>query len=934
MNGLASTHLLKVWYNGHALRIADGHSRVGLTLMTTDLTFGQWLKRRRSGLGFTQAELGRRVGYAAVTIRKIEADEMRPSRQAAEKLAEELNIPPEDRAAFIRFARDEGELPDLPTHTVSSIPAPAAPVLSPSAALPPGGRAAVEFPSQVTLDAPRHNLPVPPTPLIGREQEQATLEGWLAGETVRLVTLTGPGGVGKTRLAVQVAADVLDHFADGVYFVHLAPIDDPALVASTIARTLSIPEAGGRPLTESLADFVRNKRLLLALDNFEQVVEAAPVVADLLQVAPQLKVLVTSREVLRVRGEHAFTVPPLPAPAETKDPGPQTEDPDAQSWVFSYPAVQLFVARAQAAQADFVLTQENAPAVAAICARLDGLPLAIELAAARSRLLSPQAMLARLEPVLKFLTGGARDLPARQQTLRATLDWSYGLLDEAEKTVFRRLAVFVGGCTLEAAETVCHADGPLPDVLASLGSLVDKSLLRQYEGVAGEARFRRLRVIREYALERLVESGEAEMIGRQHAHFFLTLAEAVEPELMGANQAASLDRLEMEYDNLRAAVDWYQASGDIEGGLRLAMALHRFWEMRVHLREGYHQLDKLLHSPAQPTTRRAGALRMAGRLAFGVGNYMAARTHFQESLALARELGDKQSIAAALNNLGLVAEYGLNDYLEAHVLYEESLAIRRELGNKRGIAAVLNNLANVADYEGNYSRARTLHKESLILGRELGDLRNIAISLNNLGVLARNEAQYAEARSYFEESLSLRRKLNDQPGIASSLNNLALVVCHQGEYAHARALCQESLLIGREIADRRSMAYSLYYLGLVACREGDYTVGGLRLGESLAMRRELGDRQGIGHCLAGLAGLAAALAQPERAGRLMGASTALLEAIGTRVPPADWAIYDSSLASAHLTLGEDRFAAAEAEGGAMPLEEAVTYALNGVTREV
>ena len=424
------------------------------------------------------------------------------------------------------------------------------------------------------------------------------------------------------------------------------------------------------------------------------------------------------------------------------------------------------------------------------------------------------------------------------------------------------------------------------------------------------------------------------MIGRQHARFFLTLAEAVEPELMGANQAASLDRLEMEYDNLRAAMDWYRANGDIEGGLRLAMALPRFWEMRVHLREGYHQLDKLLTSPSQPTLRRAGALRMAGRLAFGVGDYTAARTHFQESLALARELGDKQSIAAALNNLGLVAEYGLNDYLAAGVLYEESLAIRRELGEKRGIAAVLNNLANVADYEGDYSRARTLHQESLIIGHELGDLRNIAISLNNLGVLARNEAQYAEARSCFEESLSIRRKLSDQPGIASSLNNLALVVCHQGEYAHARSLCQESLLIGREIADRRSMAYSLYYLGLVACREGDYTVAATRLSESLAMRRELNDRQGIGHCLAGLAGLAAALAQPERAGRLLGASTALLEAIGTRVPPADWAIYDHSLASVAHTLGEDRFATAVAEGRAMPLDQALTYALNGVARDV
>ncbi len=1064
--------------------------------MATDLTFGQWLKRRRSGLGFTQAELGRRVGYAVATIRKIEGDEMRPSRQLAEKLADELAIAAEERAAFIRFARDEGEPPALPTLAAASVPTPPSPAPPPSAAtVPPSGtvtflftdiegssalwerhpqamahslahhhallrhaietaggyvfklvgdafcaafatpqrallaavaaqqalqapdatwgetghlrvrmgihlgpaewddddyatndtlnRASrvmaaghggqilltsavvevvsrqpvgevtwrdlgvhrlrglsqperlyqlmapdlrVEFPSPRTLEAPRHNLPVAPTPLIGREQELATLKAWLQRETVRLVTLTGPGGVGKTRLAVQVAADEVDDFADGVYFVNLAAIDDPNLVTTTIARTLGVSEAGSRSVIESLTDFVRDKRLMLVLDNFEQVVEAGPRIADLLQAAPHLKALVTSREVLHVRGEHGFTVPPLPVPPEAKDARPGSARRAAQSGIASYAGVQLFVARAQAAKADFVLTEENAPAVAEICTRLDGLPLAIELAAARIRLLSPQAMLARLEPVLKFLTAGPRDLPARQQTLRATLDWSYGLLDEAEKALFRRLAVFVGGCTLEAAEAICNADGALPDALVSLGSLVDKNLIRQYEGADGQVRLRRLRVIREYALERLEESGEGPGLRQQHAAFFLKLAETADPHLLGREQAVWLNRLETEHDNLRAALDRCTTGGDFEVGLRLAGQLWRFWYLRGYLQEGRRWLEGVLSATAEmASAARAKALFGAGVLAWRQGDYAAAQGLHGEGLALNRQLGDRKGIADSLNNLGIIASRQ-GDYSQARLLYGESLALMRELGEKRGVAVLLNNLGLVAVNQGDYATARGYYTETLAIMEALGDRRNMATALNNLGEVSFAQGDDTAAAGYHEASLAIMRELGDQRGIALSLTNLGLVAWRGGNPAAASALHEESLALWREVGDKHGIAAALNNLAPVLQDQGNAMAAAAVLKESLALRQEAGDKYGIGRCLVGLAGLAMARTEPTRAGRLLGATAALLDTIGGRLDALDRQVYERTRASVQAALGEDA-SAAWAEGQAMPLEAAVAYAL-------
>jgi predicted ATPase/transcriptional regulator with XRE-family HTH domain len=475
--------------------------------MDATLSFGQWLKQRRRALDLTQAELARRLGCATVTLQKIELDERRPSKELAERLSELLQLPAAERAAFLRVARAELTADRL--------------------AEPAVGRQGVA-PWQAQPH-PTHNLPLQLTSFVGRELELAGVQQMLLDPAIRLLTLTGPGGTGKTRLALQVATAQLDAFRDGVWFVDLAPISDAGLVVTAIAQTLGVRQSGGQTLLEGLTTALRERQRLLVLDNFEQVLDAATVVSALLGLAPQLTVLVTSRETLHLYGEHEYPVPPLPVPDPHRLP--------ALEAVSQYAAVALFIQRAQAVKPDFQVTNATAPAVAEICERLDGLPLAIELAAARSRHFAPEALLARLASRLRTLTGGARDRPARHQTIRAAIDWSYNLLAPDEQRLFWRLAVFVGGWTLEAAEAVCNREGDLAlDMLEGLQSLADKSLLRQEMGSDGEPRFRRLETIREYAREHLEESGEAEELRQRHAAYFLALAERAEPELRGHEQ--------------------------------------------------------------------------------------------------------------------------------------------------------------------------------------------------------------------------------------------------------------------------------------------------------------------------------------------------------------------------------------------------------------
>jgi predicted ATPase/class 3 adenylate cyclase len=633
-----------------------------------------------------------------------------------------------------------------------------------------------DFPPLRTLERHRHNLPVQATPLIGRERELDEVRRRLLREDVRLVTLTGPGGSGKTRLSLQIAADVIEHFADGVFFVSLAPVSDPNLVAAAAAQALGVQDGGARPLAESLALHLERKRMLLVLDNFEQVLDAASLVAGLIRSCPQLKVVATSRAVLHVYGEHDVAVPPLGLPP--RRPLPAIEQ------LMQYEAVRLFVERAQAAKTGFALTADNAPAVAEICHRLDGLPLAIELAAARARLLTPEAILSRLENRLSLLTGGARDLPARQQTLRSTIAWSHDLLSPDEQQLYRRLTVFIGGCTLEAAEAVCRPEsGPAIDALEGLAALVDKSLLRQVEGVNGETRVEMLETIREFGREQLERSGEVGALRRRHAEYFRALVEEADPHLRGPGAAAWLDRLDAEHDNLRAALAWSVETGEAALGLRMAGILAWFWRLRGHLREGRRWLEAVLAASREVRTPlRVRALNGLGLLTFSEVDV--ATPLLDESLALAQELGDQSGIAWALYTTGRVGA----DYERSAVVLGESLSRFRALDDVVGAAYACFTSGNVAVRRGDYVQAVALFEQSLALGRQAGDTWAIASALMNAAELARVLREFERAVTMLKESLGYYLALRAAWGICLVLDMMAVVGAERGQSERAARL--------------------------------------------------------------------------------------------------------------------------------------------------
>ena len=734
-----------------------------------------------------------------------------------------------------------------------------------------------EFPSLGTLDAHPNNLPLQLTSLVGREREVAQVCERLSRLEVRLLTLTGAGGMGKTRLGLQAAAELADDFEDGVFFVSLATVSDPTLVAPTVAGTLEVKEAGGEQLIEGLKRYLREKRVLLVLDNFEQVLEAAPVVTELLSAAPHLKVLATSRTPMRLYGEYEYSVPPLALP----DPG----RPLLVERLTQYEAVRLFIERARAAKADFSVTAENAQAVAEICARLDGLPLAMELAAARIKLLSPQALLARLNNKLKLLTGGPRDLPQRQRTLRGTIEWSYELLDEGERVLFARLAVFSGGRTLEAMEAICDAERNLPiDVFDGVSSLVDKSLLRQEEGIGGEPRFVMLETVHEYARERLEQSGEAEATKRAHAEHFLALAEEAEPELKGTRQCEWLEHLNAEHDNMRAAFYWMLEDGDVELGLRLAGALRRFWHVRGHFDEGRRWLEQALAKDSRTSaSARAKALDAIGTLAHDQGDIDRAEEVAREGLKLSAG-ADAESgrVASFRRTLGITAERQ-GDYERATKLYEESLALYREVEDRWGIASILLSLGNVFVVREEHERAKQLYRESLMVSRESGDPEQFATGLANLGYEHLLEGDHERATALNEEAAGLYRDRGSRGGLVYALDNLAWAALVRGDHERARALHEETL----------------------------------------ALCRELGDRLIGSESMEGLACAAAARGEAERSARLFGAA----EALGYQQAPAERALREPYLAAARSMLEEAAWEAAWAEGRAMTFEEAVAYAL-------
>jgi predicted ATPase/DNA-binding CsgD family transcriptional regulator len=726
----------------------------------------------------------------------------------------------------------------------------------------------------------RQRLPVSPTPLIGREREVAAARRSLERPEVRLLTLTGPAGTGKTRLALAVAVAVAEDFTHGAVFVDLAPVKDPTHVPLAIAYALGLREAGRKPLRDTLRDYLQDKHLLLVLDNLEHLLSAGPMIAELLLASDELKVLATSRSVLRVYGEHDLPVPPLDLPRVA-----DVLDFDRLS---QCGAIRLFVERAQAAEPSFLFTPENAGLVETICRRLDALPLAIELAAARVRLLSLEALLTRLERRLAVLVGGARNLPQRHQTLRGAIDSSYELLRPREQALFRRLGIFVGGCTLLAAAAVgASADPAEADGLEAMASLVDASLIAQQPGVSGEPRFQMLETLREYALEQLAATGELEATYRAHAEFYVAFAERAEREQSSPQQRLVWDRLTEDHDNVRAVVRWCVETGEAELGLRLAGAMHLFWHLRGHIGEGRAQTQRVLALPSASlvSVARGKALFTAGFLARIQGDLADARARFTEELEIGKALDDHGLVAYARSGLGAVA-VDFDDTASARQHVELSLKLSTELGDRWMQANSLYWLAEIAKRERNWPTAHKLMEQSLAIWRQLGDRWGVAQNLWALGYCGLAEGDYSAGRAAFEEALSIERALDRKQGVAHNLLGLGWIALEQGEAAEAERW----------------------------------------LGEAIEVELEVGRVPRIAEGLEGLASAAASQHDPKRALLLLGAADAAWEAMSHRVAFVERVAVDRWLTPARQALGEIAANSAWTAGRAMSLREAVTSA--------
>jgi predicted ATPase len=713
--------------------------------------------------------------------------------------------------------------------------------------------------------------------LIGRAQEVEMVCALMRSDEVRLVTLTGPGGAGKTRLALHVARELACEFADGVRVVALDVVRDPGLVAASIAHSLDLKYAAQQPPEQQLSAFLKGRHMLLVLDNFEQLLAAAPLLDGLLAAAPWLKLLITSRALLHTSDEQEFPVPPLALPNLRRLPPLRV--------LAEVPSVALFMIRAQTATPEFTLTNENAKTVAEICVHLEGLPLAIELAAARTRLFSPQAIRERLNQRLQLLSGGVAGLPARQGSLRAVLAWSYELLDLAEQQLFARLAVFVGGFTVDAVEQVCGDD---IDVLNGLSTLLDNNLLWREVYADGEPRFGMLETIRAYAVDRLAAEGDTTTRLRQrHALYALQLVERIAPQLSGPRQVQLLDELAREHENIRAAIEWLLMTKQVELAAALGCALWRYWISHGHLREARGWMQQVLEQREHLSIPlRAQVVGVTAGLAFHQSDLLYALPLFEEHVTLERALGDPPRIARASNSLGVVLrEQG--QYGRAQQLFEESLCLYRELGNQQAIGAGLHNLGLLAHLRGNSAAGIALLEESLALRRRVGDVWGIAFALNDLAHLLVEQRQFERAPALFEECLGLFHQLGERQGIAASLCYQATMLFEQQQYAEARAL----------------------------------------LIQSLRLRQELGEMQGIHDCLIHLGRVAGATARPSRAARLYGAAEALSRMTSIALPAIEQARHAQYIAQAQLLLPPGDWARAWRQGQALSLEQALSYAM-------
>lgn len=745
---------------------------------TTDSpSFGALLRVFRQREGMTQEDLVERAGLSVRAVSDLERGIKHwPQRQTVELLEDALRLAPPERTELEGSIRRRRHVPPVGSSPFAPIPRPL-------------------------------------TSLIGRERDVAEAVHRLRWGGVRLLTLTRPGGVGKTRLAIEVASLFSRSFQGDVAYVSLSALRHPGLVGLTIMSALGVQESVGRTPLELLVDSLKSREVFLVLDNFEQVMDAADLLAELLAACPQLRMVVTSRVSLRLRGESRLEILPLEMP-------PRNDL--NREMAASYPAMELFVERARAVKRDFSQHDHNLDGVLEICRRLDGLPLAIELAAARIVALPLPELLMRLEGRLRLLSEGPRDLPDRQRSMRATIAWSYDLLDQPARELLRRLSVFAGGWVLEAAAAVCGSTED-SDLLPTLETLVESSLVMvEIDEKAVMGRYRMLETVREYASELLESSGEATQVRARHAAYLAALAQEAEDQMRGPDQIAWLARLEAELANLRVALAWAIEIGDSALVLRIAGPLYRFWYMHGHITEGRAWLDAALTlDQSGDKSVRANALHCGGMLAWQQAEYARATTLHQEALVLRREVGDREGEAGSLGNLGLIA-WKQGDYGLAARLEEEAVQVSREIGYKRGITTWLTNLGAVAHTQGDFQRARQLYEEALLLKRELGDRQTIAVSLDNLGLVALFQGDYTRARAMSEEGLALRRELGDQRGIACSLNNLGAIVRDQGENERAGVPFRESMRLSLDLGEKRLVLETLEeFAGMVAAQGKD-----------------------------------------------------------------------------------------------------------------
>jgi predicted ATPase/class 3 adenylate cyclase len=778
-----------------------------------------------------------------------------------------------------------------------------------------------DFPPLKSLEARPNNLRLQLSSFIGREHAIAEVKESLS--RARLVTLTGAGGSGKTRLALKVAAEGLDKYADGVWWVDLGSLADLQLVPQTVASVLSIPEQPGRRLVDTLVDHLHDRTLLLVLDNCEHLLSACAELTDaLLRHCPSLRILVTSREGLGIAGETLYPVPSLSVP------GQRTTSLDR---LRQYEAVQLFTERSTAVLASFRVTQRNADAVAQICRRLDGIPLAIELAAARVKVLPVEQIASRLDEQFRLLTGGSRVALPRHQTLRAAMDWSHNLLSEQERAMLRRLSVFAGGWTLEAAEAVCAGSDLAPsEVLDLLTHLVDKSLVIAEEH-DGKGRYRFLETVRQYGRDRLLGSGDTDRIRSRHRDYFLALLEEAGPHIgwhAGAEQTSWLDRLEAEYDNLRAAMEWSLQSGDMDRLLGPFKTLEEFWEVRGYWSEGLQSLEPvLLATNGTRSSLRAWALEAASVWERRLGEISRAVALIEEAVAVNRALGDNAGLADSLRRLGLVM-YRQGNYRRATALFEESNSLLKldDRRDKGRYAFTLYLLGVVYRLRGDYQKAEALCKESLILNRTLGRTEYVARALDGLGLVALCVGDYDRASSLCQEALAIARQEGYKYGALAHLNSLGLISCATDDFARAITVGEEGLSLARDLGEKGGVARALTVLARAAFHQGHLNRAATLYAESLIIFRDREEKLGVAQCLEGL-GVIAVRRTPDRAARLLAAAESVREAIGAPLPPFEHAKQANSVNCIRDVLSAPALTAAWTEGRAMTLEQAVEYAL-------